>query len=92
MKTLVKIQKGCVLGGAMAAEKATGNSLITFGAFTQEAKNFFERKPIQMIAGNQLKNIRESPQTKMTPKWFYLTRRRQRQCSNKEKMRLSSFF
>ena len=42
MKTVVKIQKGCVLGGAMPAEKATGNSLITFGTFTQEAKNFVE--------------------------------------------------
>jgi hypothetical protein len=30
----------------MTAEKANGGILVTFGTFTQEAKNFVESKPI----------------------------------------------
>ncbi len=42
------------LYGVMVAAEATRCITVTFGNFTQEAKNFVKGKPVDLIAGNQL--------------------------------------
>ncbi|MFK7829413.1 MAG: restriction endonuclease [Congregibacter sp.] len=43
--------------GVMTAQNATSVSVITSGCFTQEAKNFAEDKPIDLIDGAQLNQM-----------------------------------
>lgn len=51
--------------GIMHAQNATGVIIVTSGMFTQEAKNFAEDKPIDLVEGSQLvdliQNVRKTP-------------------------------
>ncbi len=51
--------------GLMTAQNANGVIIVTSGMFTQEAKNFADRKPIDLIEGNQLlelvRNVQARP-------------------------------
>ena len=50
------------LYGVMAAKQASAGILATFGAFTEDAKEFATGKSIQLIAGNQLLKLISSVQ------------------------------
>ena len=45
------------LYGIMTAKKAHGGILVTYGNFTQDAKEFATGKPIKLIAGSQLEKL-----------------------------------
>ena len=50
------------LYGVMAAKRASAGILATFGAFTEDAKEFATGKSIQLMAGNQLLKLISSVQ------------------------------
>jgi restriction system protein len=50
--------------GVMTAKHAHGVIIITSGLFTQEAKNFADDKPIDLVEGNQLAVLIGSVQSK----------------------------
>jgi len=43
--------------GVMTAERAAGAIVITSGLFTQDARNFAEDKPIDLVEGYQLAQL-----------------------------------
>lgn len=49
--------------GVMIAEQASSMKIIISGLFTQEAKNFAENKPIDLIDGAQLEKLIVNVQT-----------------------------
>jgi restriction system protein len=53
--------------GVMTTEGATGVTVITSGLFTQEAKTFAEKKPIDLVEGHQLADLIREAQGKPVP-------------------------
>jgi restriction system protein len=53
--------------GLMAAEHASAVIIITSGLFTQEARLFAEKKPIDLVEGHQLVDLIRSAQGKTIP-------------------------